>query len=55
MKVVIKDVAKRTAAKQTKWFPFVGQAVSASISYYFMKKLGQDHIEKCEKVIKELL
>ena len=37
MKVVIKDVAKRTAAKQTKWFPFVGQAVSASISYYFMK------------------
>lgn len=55
MKVVIRDVAKRTAAKQTKWFPFVGQAVSASISYYFMKRLGQDHIEKCEKVIKELL
>ncbi|MEJ7223414.1 DUF697 domain-containing protein, partial [Staphylococcus epidermidis] len=55
MKVVIRDVAKRTAAKQTKWFPFVGQAVSASISYYFMKKLGQDHIEKCEKVVKDLL
>ena len=41
LKVVIKDVAKRAAAKQTKWFPFVGQAVSASISYYFMSKLGK--------------
>ena len=54
LKVVIKDVAKRAAAKQTKWFPFVGQAVSASISYYFMSKLGKDHINKCEKVINNL-
>ena len=38
LKVVIRDVAKRMAAKQTKWFPLVGQAISASISYYFMKK-----------------
>ena len=37
LKVAIRDVAKRTAAKQTKWFPLVGQAISASISYYFMK------------------
>ena len=51
---MIKDVAKRAAAKQTKWFPFVGQAVSASISYYFMSKLGKDHINKCEKVINNL-
>ncbi|WHI87808.1 DUF697 domain-containing protein [Staphylococcus epidermidis] len=54
LKVVIKDVAKRAFAKQTKWFPFVGQAVSASISYYFMSKLGKDHINKCEKVINNL-
>lgn len=54
LKVIIKDVAKRAAAKQTKWFPFIGQAVSASISYYFMSKLGRDHIEKCEKVINNL-
>lgn len=54
LKVVIKDVAKRAATKQTKWFPFVGQAVSASISYYFMSKLGKDHINKCEKVINNL-
>ncbi|MGO3050218.1 DUF697 domain-containing protein [Staphylococcus casei] len=55
LKVVIRDVAKRVAAKQTKWFPFVGQAISASISYYFMKKVGDEHIEKCEKVIKDLV
>ena len=55
LKVVIKDVAKRMAAKQTKWFPLVGQAISASISYYFMKKIGDDHIEKCEKVAKSLM
>lgn len=55
LKVAIKDVAKRTAAKQTKWFPLVGQAISASISYYFMKKLGDEHIQKCENVAKKLL
>lgn len=55
LKVVIRDVAKRTAAKQTKWFPIVGQAISASLSYYFMKKIGQDHIEKCEKVIRSIV
>ena len=48
-KIVIRDVAKRTAAKQTKWFPVVGQAVSASISYYFMNKLKRSHskMRKC--------
>nr|MDK7244906.1 DUF697 domain-containing protein [Staphylococcus lugdunensis] len=55
LKIVIKDMAKRAAAKQTRWFPLVGQAISASISYYFMNKLGQDHIEKCEKVIKDII
>ncbi|PTK27390.1 DUF697 domain-containing protein, partial [Staphylococcus saprophyticus] len=55
LKVVVRDVAKRVAAKQTKWFPVVGQAISASISYYFMKKIGDEHIQKCEKVVKELV
>ncbi|ARJ51520.1 DUF697 domain-containing protein [Staphylococcus lutrae] len=54
LKVFVRDVAKRTAAKQTRWFPIVGQAVSASISYYFMIKVGKDHIQKCENVIKSL-
>ncbi len=51
LKIVIRDVAKRTAAKQTKWFPVVGQAVSASISYYFMNKIGKDHIQKWLKML----
>ena len=55
LKVIIRDMAKRAAAKQTKWFPVVGQAVSASISYYFMKKLGREHIEKCEKVLHDII
>lgn len=55
LKVVIRDVAKRVLAKQTKWFPILGQAISASVSYYFMKKIGDEHIAKCEKVVKELL
>lgn len=55
LKMVVKDVAKRTAAKQTRWFPVVGQAIAASISYYFMKKLGDEHIDKCENVAKKLI
>ncbi|UXR37247.1 DUF697 domain-containing protein [Staphylococcus simulans] len=55
LKMVVKDVAKRTAAKQTRWFPVVGQAIAASISYYFMKKLGDEHIDKCENVTKKLI
>ncbi|MCH4355043.1 hypothetical protein HMPREF2564_11880 [Staphylococcus sp. HMSC068D03] len=55
LKVIIRDMAKRAAAKQTKWFPVVGQVVSASISYYFMNKLGREHIEKCEKVLHDII
>lgn len=55
LKMVVKDVAKRTAAKQTRWFPVVGQAIAASISYYFMKKLGDEHIDKCENVAKKMM
>lgn len=55
LRIVVRDVAKRTAAKQTRWFPLVGQAVSASISYYFMMKVGKEHIQKCENVVKTLM
>ena len=55
LKVIIRDMAKRRVTKQTKWFPVVGQAVSASISYYFMNKLGREHIEKCEKVLHDII
>ena len=52
LKVIIRDMAKR-ATKQTKWFPVVGQV--SSISYYFMNKLGREHIEKCEKVLHDII
>ncbi|MCG3401508.1 DUF697 domain-containing protein [Staphylococcus massiliensis] len=55
IKLLVKDVAKRTAVKQTRWFPIIGQTISAGVSYYFMMKLGNDHIEKCEKVTKSLM
>ncbi len=54
LKIVIRDVAKRTAAKQTKWFPVVGQAIS-SIHLLFYKMSGKDHIQKCENVIKNVM
>ncbi|QLK85717.1 DUF697 domain-containing protein [Staphylococcus sp. 17KM0847] len=55
LKVFVRDIAKRAAAKQTRWFPIVGQAVSASLSYYFMTKVGKEHIQKCENVVKTLV
>ncbi|TDM12363.1 DUF697 domain-containing protein [Macrococcus lamae] len=53
--VIFKAIARRELAKQSKWVPIVGQAISASISYYMMKKMGMSHIEKCEKVARDLI
>lgn len=55
VKVFVRSVVKREAAKQSRWIPIVGQAVAGSISYYLMKKMGEDHIQKCEKVIEDLI
>nr|WP_263313729.1 DUF697 domain-containing protein [Mammaliicoccus sp. Marseille-Q6498] len=55
VKVLFKSIVKREAAKQSRWVPIVGQAVAGSISYYFMKKMGEDHIKKCEVVVKDLI
>ncbi|KAA1042650.1 DUF697 domain-containing protein [Macrococcus equipercicus] len=52
---LFKTVAKRELAKQSKWVPIVGQAISASVSYYMMKKMGLAHIDKCEKVARALI
>jgi len=46
---------RREALKQSKWVPVIGQAVSGTISYYMMKKLGEQHIDKCERVARELI
>jgi len=55
VKVFFKSVVKREAAKQSRWIPLVGQAVAGSISYYLMKKMGEDHIKKCETVIQDFI
>lgn len=44
------------AIKQvTKYVPFVGQAVSAGISFGAMKYLGNAHIEECYAVCKRAM
>lgn len=53
--VIMKMIAKRELMKQSKWVPLVGQAVSGTISYYMMRKMGMMHIEKCEKVARALM
>jgi uncharacterized protein (DUF697 family) len=46
--LLLKKVGKRVAVKQvTKFVPFVGQVVSAGISFGAMKYLGNSHIEEC--------
>ncbi|MNP86084.1 hypothetical protein D3C76_1861170 [compost metagenome] len=47
MRVTVKQVAK--------FVPFVGQAVSAGISFGAMKYLGNSHIEECYEVCKKII
>ncbi|MCE4956933.1 DUF697 domain-containing protein [Macrococcoides caseolyticum] len=53
--VIFKTLLRREILKQSKWVPVIGQAVSGTISYYMMKRLGQAHIDKCEKVARSLM
>ncbi|WP_414056025.1 DUF697 domain-containing protein [Macrococcus equi] len=53
--VLFKTLLRREVLKQSKFVPVIGQAVSGSISYYMMKRLGKAHIDKCEKVARELM
>ncbi len=40
--------AKRLATKAlAKYVPFAGSAVSATISYYILRKVGRSHIDEC--------
>jgi len=50
---LLKKMGVKMAIKQvTKYVPFVGQAVSAGISFGAMKYLGNAHIEECYAVCK---
>ncbi|WP_240417379.1 hypothetical protein [Paenibacillus periandrae] len=54
--LLLKKVGVRVAIKQVaKFIPFVGQAVSAGISFAAMKYLGNSHIEECYSVCKRVI
>lgn len=54
--LLLKKVGKRVAVKQvTKFVPFVGQAVSAGISFGAMKYLGNSHIDECYEVCRRVI
>lgn len=54
--LLLKKVGTRVATKQvTKYIPFIGQAVSAGISFGAMKYLGNSHIDECYEVCKRVI
>lgn len=54
--IMLKKVGTRVAVKSvTKFIPFVGQAVSAGISFGAMKYLGNSHIDECYEVCKRVI
>lgn len=53
--LLLRKVGVRVAIKQVaKFIPFVGQAVSAGISFAAMKYLGNSHIDECYSVCKRV-
>ena len=53
---LLKKAGVRVTVKQvTKYVPFVGQAVSAGVSFGAMKYLGNSHIEECYMVCKRVI
>ena len=54
--VLLKKVGTRVAVKSVaKFVPFVGQAVSAGISFGAMKYLRNSHIDECYEVCKRVI
>jgi uncharacterized protein (DUF697 family) len=54
--LLLKKIGTRVAVKSvTKFIPFVGQAVSAGISFGAMKYLGNSHIDECYEVCKRII
>ncbi|HIW11730.1 MAG TPA: hypothetical protein H9891_00990 [Candidatus Salinicoccus stercoripullorum] len=46
-KFLIKRIVKGPGRRAFRFVPVIGQAAGAFVSYMMMKKLGNDHIEKC--------
>ena len=54
--LLLKKVGMRITVKQVaKFVPFVGQAVSAGISFGAMKYLGNSHIDECYDVCRKFM
>lgn len=52
----LKRIGIRVASKSvTKYIPFVGSAVAATISFGAMKLVGNNHVDDCYKAAKHLL
>lgn len=53
---LLKKVGTRVTVKQAaKYVPFVGQAVSAGISFGAMKYLGSSHVDECYNVCMRII
>ncbi len=57
---VVKQVLRRVAARMavssvSKYVPFIGSAVAATVSFGAMKLVGNAHIEDCYKTAKALI
>jgi uncharacterized protein (DUF697 family) len=53
---LLKKVGTKITVKQdAKYVPFVGQAVSAGISFAAMKYLGNSHADECYNVCKQII
>lgn len=52
---LFRSVAGRMSVKTTaKMVPLAGQVVSAAIGYTLFKKMGQQHVDACVRVVREL-
>ena len=53
-------VLKRLGAKRlstmsvTKYVPFIGSAISASLSFYVLRKVGNAHIDECYRIAQKV-
>jgi uncharacterized protein (DUF697 family) len=51
LSLLLRAGAKRIATKSVvKYVPFIGSAISASISYYLLRRVANKHIDECYEV-----
>lgn len=55
MRLLLNMGARRIATKSmTKFVPVIGSGISAGISYYLLRKVGNAHIEECYQLARQL-